>query len=133
MALLRAIVVRSAALQVLQKQQSRDLMAASDWLICQLSDSAFPAGGFAHSGGLEAAWQHGRVSAGESLEGLIRCQLQQISRAAVPFVAAAHADPRRLLELDSTCEALLSNHVANRASRAQGQAFLLASSRIFSE
>jgi urease accessory protein len=32
-----------------------------DWLLWQLADSAFPTGGFAHSGGLEAAWQHGEI------------------------------------------------------------------------
>ena len=26
------------------------------WLVWQIADSGFPTGGFAHSGGLEAAW-----------------------------------------------------------------------------
>jgi urease accessory protein len=108
-------------------------MSHSEWLISQLSDSAFPAGGFAHSGGLEAAWQHRRVSGGESLDSFIRSQLDAIANAAAPFVASAHREPDRLAELDQMSDAMLSNHVANRASRAQGQAFLLAASRVFSQ
>src|SRR5437764_980339 len=34
---------------------------SDDFTIWQLIDSAFPTGGFAHSSGLEAAWQHGEV------------------------------------------------------------------------
>ncbi|MDB5296990.1 MAG: putative urease accessory protein UreF, partial [Phycisphaerales bacterium] len=41
--------------------------AAADWLLWQLVDSAFPTGGFAHSGGVEAAWQHGRLRDGDGL------------------------------------------------------------------
>ncbi len=106
-------------------------MPASEWLIHQLSDSAFPAGGFAHSGGLEAVWHAGRLPAGDSLDECVRWQLHQAAHLAGPFVCAAHRQPDAVANWDSRCENLLNNHVANRASRAQGQAFLLAGSRIF--
>ena len=99
-----------------------------DWLIFQLADSAFPAGGFAHSGGLEAAFQHSWVNDMQSLEAMIRCQLQAAAHLAAPFVAAAHREPERTPACDDFCDASLNNHVANRASRAQGQAFVLAAS-----
>jgi urease accessory protein len=102
-----------------------------DWLIFQLADSAFPAGGFAHSGGLEAAFQHSWVNDLPSLEAMIRCQLQAAAHLAAPFVAAAHREPERTPACDDFCDASLNNHVANRASRAQGQAFVLAASRVF--
>jgi len=104
-----------------------------DFLLWQLADSAFPTGGFAHSGGLEAAWQHGEVRNRGELREWLSASLRQVSRAALPFVNAAHAEPERLEELDRLCDALTSNHVANRASRAQGRALLSAVERIFSE
>jgi urease accessory protein len=42
----------------------------------------------------------------------------------LPFVRAAHADPRVSGELDRRCEATLVSHVARRASRTQGRAWL---------
>ena len=103
----------------------------NDWLIWQLADSAYPAGGFAHSGGLEAAWQQGEVTGEVGLVGYIRSQLTQIGYSQLPFVLAAHRDPQRFGELDGLCDAFLSNHVANRASRRQGEAFLISSEAIF--
>ncbi|MGZ7081045.1 MAG: urease accessory protein UreF [Thermoanaerobaculia bacterium] len=99
-----------------------------DWLIWQLADSAFPSGGFAHSGGLEAAWQQGEV---ENLEYFVRQVITQCGHAALPFVGAAHEGRADLAELDALCDAFLSSAVANRASRIQGVAFLMAAERAF--
>lgn len=106
------------------------LCGVNDFLIWQLVDSAFPTGGFAHSAGLEAAWQHGEVTRAE-LPGLLAMSLRQCARATLPFVAAAHAETARLAEWDEFCDAFLSNHVANRASRLQGRAFWKTASRAF--
>ena len=103
----------------------------SDFLLWQLADSAFPTGGFAHSAGLEAAWQHGEIRNRGELLSYVEASLQQLSRAALPFVNTAHEEPQRLDELDCLCDAFTSNHVANRASRAQGRALLSAVERIF--
>jgi urease accessory protein len=103
----------------------------SSWLLWQLVDSAFPTGGFAHSAGLEAAWQHGEIKNRNELISFVEAGLHQLGHAALPFVIAAHHEPKRLPEFDQLCDAFTSNHVANRASRAQGKAFLAAVQRIF--
>jgi urease accessory protein len=105
----------------------------SDFIIWQLADSAFPTGGFAHSLGLEAAWQHGEVRNRTDLVSFIEAGLQQQGHAALPFVTAAFDAPEKLGEFDPLCDAFTSNHVANRASRAQGRALLAAVERIFPE
>jgi len=104
---------------------------ATDFTLWQLADSAFPTGGFAHSLGLEAAWQHGEVRNHTELVSFIEAGLQQLGHAALPFVTAAFAEPEKLDEFDQLCEAFTTNHVANRASRAQGRALLSAVERIF--
>jgi urease accessory protein len=104
-----------------------------DWLLWQLADSAFPTGGFAHSSGLEAAWQHGEVRNRAGLLSWLGASLGQLAHAALPFVTAAHAEPLRFSEFDQLCDAFMPNHVANRASRLQGKALLAAVDRIFPE
>lgn len=101
------------------------------WLLWQLSDSAFPAGSFGHSGGLETAWQLGEVRSGADLENYLRSSLQQLTRGALPFVLDAHANPERFPEFDELCDVFLSNHVANRGSRAMGKSFIIAIERSF--
>ena len=94
-------------------------------------DSAFPAGGFAHSGGLEAAWQHGEIRDAGDLSSFIEASLWQTASSMIPFVTVGHSAPGQLIEFNLRCEAYLTNHVANRASRLQGRAFLNSASRIY--
>ncbi len=101
------------------------------WLLLQIADAAFPTGGFAHSNGLEAAAQLGEVTDEESLRAFARASLWQTGLGALPFVAAAHADPSRFAALDRACDAMLTNHVQNRASRAQGRAVLSVTCEVF--
>lgn len=110
--------------------QDADAAAGQDFLIWQLTDSAFPTGGFAHSAGLEAAWQSGEVSSREELVSYIEVSLGQLGHGALPFVSAAFESPERLDEFDSLCDVFTTNHVANRASRAQGRAFLAVVERV---
>jgi len=109
------------------------LCGENDWLVWQLIDSGLPTGGFAHSAGLEAAWQHGEVRNRSELGSFLEASLQQLGRAALPFVTTAFDEPERIAQLDQLCEAFTTNHVANRASRLQGKAFLIAVGRIFAD
>jgi urease accessory protein len=102
------------------------------WLVLQLADSAFPVGGFAHSAGLEAALQLGEIErTPEALAWICSELIQQTSQASLPFINSAHTHPENLVELDRRFDAFMSNHVANRASRVQGRAFLSTCCRSF--
>lgn len=98
------------------------------WLYLQLVDGAFPSGGFAHSQGLEAAMHlRGTID----VDGFLGESLLQVAHSALPFVRAACEDPTRLPALDVLFDAQCTNHVTNRASRAQGRAFASTCARIF--
>lgn len=98
------------------------------WRYLQLADSAFPTGGFAHSGGLEAAAQAGEI---RDLRAFTRAALWQAGWGALPLVRQAWLDPGSLARLDARADLFLANHVANRASRTQGSAFAATCARVF--
>lgn len=107
------------------------MMAEHDiWLTWQLADSAFPAGAFAHSSGLEAAWQQGEVDAA-SLTAFASEVVRQTGHASLPFALAAYDVPADLARLDARFDAFVRAPVANRASRVQGRAWLSTIERAF--
>src|SRR5262249_61091292 len=88
------------------------------WLLLQLADAAFPSGGFAHSGGLEAASALGLAT---DVVAFVADAVWQAAHQALPLARAAHAGD--LAAADARAEAAILGHVARRASRAQGRAF----------
>uniref|UniRef100_K3X7Q1 Urease accessory protein UreF n=1 Tax=Globisporangium ultimum (strain ATCC 200006 / CBS 805.95 / DAOM BR144) TaxID=431595 RepID=K3X7Q1_GLOUD len=127
---------------------------ASDWVVWQMIDSLYPTGGFAHSVGLEAAVQERIVTKAASpsnaspLHQFLRSTLHQTANFALPIVYSMHAavtDKQAndgsgfssndaavdescvvaaFLEINAHATALFSNHVAKKASFAQGAAML---------
>lgn len=103
----------------------------TDLLTWQLVDSAFPTGSFAHSGGLEAAWQSGEIPNLAALEAFVVAVLQQAGSSMLPLLNAAYREPSRFDELDQLADVFLTNPVANRASRIQGRALAATAERIW--
>lgn len=100
-----------------------------DSRLLQLADSAFPAGSFAHSAGFEALRQLGLLKGEDALVLRLRELVWSAASSSLPFLNDAFLNDA--VKADATCDVFLSSQVANRASRAQGQAFLLAAEATF--
>jgi urease accessory protein len=91
-----------------------------------LADSRLPAGGHAHSGGLEVAVAAGRVRDVAGLAGFLRGRLATTGLVAAAFAAAACARPAGAAELDGGLDARTPSPALRHASRVQGRALLRA-------
>ena len=96
--------------------------------ILLLADARFPAGGHAHSGGLEPAATAGAVTGIASLEVFLRGRLRTAGMAAAGLAAAAcaSAGDDRWDELDAEADARTPSPAQREASRRQGRALLRA-------
>ncbi len=103
----------------------------TDWLTWQIVDSAFPTGVFAHSWGLEAAWQQGEVADLGELRAFLDASIQQAGFGTLPLLNASYDRPGDLAPLDELADAFLVNAVANRASRVQGRTLVATSARVW--
>ncbi len=91
-----------------------------------LADGRFPAGGHAHSGGIEAAVMAGRVTDVDTLATFLSGRLATAGRVAAAFAAAAAAGVHDLACLDAEAEARIPSPALRAASRAQGRQLLRA-------
>jgi urease accessory protein len=103
----------------------------SPFLVWQIADSAFPTGAFAHSWGLEAAWQHGEIESVDDLRDFVAAAARQTAFGLIPLLNATFDRPHDWHRLDSLADAFLTNAVANRASRQQGRTLLTTATRIW--
>ncbi len=86
-----------------------------------LADGRFPAGGHAHSGGLEAAVSDGRVHDVASLASFVEGRLATAGRVAAGLAAAACSGRWPVAVLDAEADARISSPALRRASRVQGR------------
>jgi urease accessory protein len=97
-----------------------------------LADARLPAGGHAHSGGLEAAVAAGRVVDPTSLRGFLRGRLATAGLVAAAFAAAACSPGADLPGLDAALDARTPSPAQRKASRAQGRALMRAGRAMWS-
>lgn len=135
-----------------------DINLDETYVLLILADSNLPTGSFVASSGFESYGTHGFLSLASTASAskgktvtagtiaFIQDSLHTYARSALPFVSDAHrvvdafkgkpetdhgATIQKLLELDELYETMTLNHVAKRASKAQGVALLTLYSKGF--
>lgn len=91
-----------------------------------LADSRLPAGGHAHSGGLEEAVEAGRVTSVADLAAFLHGRLATAGLLTASFAAASCRPTPDLALLDAEYDARTPSPALRKASRAQGRALLRA-------
>ena len=86
-----------------------------------LADGRFPAGGHAHSGGVEAAVMAGRVTGIETLAVFLAGRLATAGRVASAVAAAAASGGHGLAAVDAEADARMPSPALRAASRTQGR------------
>jgi urease accessory protein len=97
-----------------------------------LADGRLPAGGHAHSGGLEAQVAAGRVRDLDDVYGFLRGRLATGGLVAAAFAAAACRRPGEWARLDQGLDARTPSPALRKAARAQGRALLRAGRTMWS-
>ncbi|MBW3590866.1 MAG: urease accessory protein UreF [Actinobacteria bacterium] len=86
-----------------------------------LADGRFPAGGHAHSGGMESAVAAGRVTDIDSLARFLRGRLSTAGLSAAALAAAASVEDADWRALDTEADARTPSAAVRWASRRQGK------------
>lgn len=96
-----------------------------------LADGRFPAGGHAHSGGMETAVATGRVTNLETLAAFLTGRLATAGLAAAALAAAACTLRHPWLELDHEADARTPSPALREVSRRQGRLLLRAATSLW--
>lgn len=110
-------------------------MTATQAALLLLADGRFPAGSYAHSGGLEPLVVAGLVSNVDELELFVRGRVMTVGAVAATFAAAACAaaprhDRARVLSLDVALDARTPSPALRAVSRQLGRQLLRAASAV---
>jgi urease accessory protein len=102
-------------------------MVPALWRLLQTTDSLFPTGAFAHSGGLEGLTNEGVLKSAEDVERAVEEILRHsFSRVDLPACGLAHRAAQEgtlasILEIDGRVDALKAPREAREASRSLGR------------
>ena len=102
-------------------------MAKNNYLIWQLIDSALPTGALSHSGGLESWVQ---IQGIDDVADKIKSLMLQTCAQQLPLLVDIHGNPGDVITIDKQMQALMTSHIAQRASVAQGKAMLSVAQKI---